>query len=71
MDKQEQTPWLLIRKQNIPTERPPLVGEITAHFAGRSVAWSAQWVPTAVNLGFLDRSGYFLNQVAAQITSLD
>jgi hypothetical protein len=23
------------------------------------VVWSAQWIPTAVNLGYLDRSRYF------------
>jgi hypothetical protein len=29
-------------------------------FAGREgVAWSAQRIPTAVNLGFLDQSRYF------------
>jgi hypothetical protein len=28
------------------------------------VAWSAQRIPTAVNLGFLDRSRYFYIQVA-------
>jgi hypothetical protein len=30
------------------------------------VAWSAQRIPTAVNLGFLDRSCYFGVQVAPQ-----
>jgi hypothetical protein len=33
------------------------------------VAWSAQRIPTAVNLGFLDRSGYFFIQVAPQLSS--
>jgi hypothetical protein len=28
------TPWLLVRKRNIPTERPPLVGEVSANFCG-------------------------------------
>jgi hypothetical protein len=28
------------------------------------VAWSAQWIPTAVSLGVLDRSRYFSIQVA-------
>jgi hypothetical protein len=28
------TPWLLVRKRNIPTERPPLVGEVSANFFG-------------------------------------
>jgi hypothetical protein len=31
----EQTPWLLVRKRTIPTERPPLVGEVSATFADR------------------------------------
>jgi hypothetical protein len=34
-----------------------------------SVAWSAQRIPTAVNLGFLDRSLYFYIQVAPQLSS--
>jgi hypothetical protein len=34
-----------------------------------SVAWSAQQIPTAVNLGFLDRSRYFSIQVAPQLSS--
>jgi hypothetical protein len=28
------TPWILIRKQTIPTERQPLVGEVSANFCG-------------------------------------
>jgi hypothetical protein len=32
------------------------------------VAWSAQRIPTAINLGFLDRSGYFFIQVASQLS---
>jgi hypothetical protein len=28
------TPWLLVRKRTIPTERPPLVGEVSANFCG-------------------------------------
>jgi hypothetical protein len=49
----------LVREQTIPTKRPPLVGEVSAKFADRGVAWSAQRIPTVVNLGFLDRSHYF------------
>jgi hypothetical protein len=26
------TPWPLVRKRTIPTERPPLVGEVSANF---------------------------------------
>jgi hypothetical protein len=34
------------------------------------VTWSAQQIPTAVNLGFLDRSRYFL-EIAPQLSSRD
>jgi hypothetical protein len=38
-----------VRERTIPTERPPLVGEVSANFYGqRGVAWSAQRIPTAV-----------------------
>ena len=46
----------LVRTRTIPTERPPPVGEVNANFfcGYRGVTWSAQRVPTAVNLCFLD-----------------
>jgi hypothetical protein len=47
----------LVSKRPIPTERPPL-------------AWSAQQIPTAVNLSFIDWSCYFFIQVAPQIVSI-
>jgi hypothetical protein len=28
------TPWLVVRKRTIPTERPPLVSEVSANFCG-------------------------------------
>jgi hypothetical protein len=28
----KQTLWLLVRKRTIPTDRPPLVGEVSANF---------------------------------------
>ena len=60
----------LVRERTIPTERPPPVGEVSANFCGlRGVTWSAQRIPTAVNLCFLDRSLYFFIQVAPQLTS--
>ena len=60
----------LVRERTIPTERPPPVGEGSANFCGkRGITWSAQRVPTAVNLCFLDRSRYFFIQVAPQLTS--
>jgi hypothetical protein len=30
----KKTPWLLVRKRTMPTERPPLVGEVSANFCG-------------------------------------
>jgi hypothetical protein len=44
----------LARKRTRPTERPLLVGEVSANLRLEGVAWSAQRIPTAVNLGFLD-----------------
>jgi hypothetical protein len=36
-----------------PTERPPLVVEVSVNFLRvEGVAWSAQRIPAAVNLGF-------------------
>jgi hypothetical protein len=55
----------VVRKRTIPTERPPLVGEVSTV---EGVAWSAQGILTAVNLGFLDRSRYFFIQVAPQLS---
>jgi hypothetical protein len=33
-NKPKKTPWPLVRKRTIPTERPPLVGEVSANFCG-------------------------------------
>jgi hypothetical protein len=30
----KKTPWLVVRKRTIPTERPPLVSEASANFCG-------------------------------------
>jgi hypothetical protein len=47
----------LVRERTIRTERPPFVGEVSANFFRiEDVAWSAQRIPTVVNLGFLDRT---------------
>jgi hypothetical protein len=48
----------LVRKRTILTVRPPLVGEVSANFCGEGVAWSAQRIPIAVNLRFLDPTAY-------------
>ena len=51
----------LVRERTIPTKQPPPVGEVNANFCDEmGVTWSAQRIPTAVNLCFLDRSHYFL-----------
>jgi hypothetical protein len=34
----KQTPWPLVRKRTIPTERPPLVGEVSVNFCGYRVS---------------------------------
>jgi hypothetical protein len=36
-NKQQQTPWLSLRKRTIPTVRPPFVGEVSATFSGNRV----------------------------------
>jgi hypothetical protein len=36
-----------------------LSAKLVQTFAGRGVAWSAQQIPMAVNLGFLDQSCHF------------
>jgi hypothetical protein len=60
----------VVRKRTIPTERPPLVSEVSAKLLRvDGVVWSAQRIPTAVNLGFLDRSRYFFIQIAPQLSS--
>jgi hypothetical protein len=60
----------LVRERTIPTERPPLVGEVNANFLRiEGVAWSAQRIPTVVNRSFLDRSCYFSFQIDPQLYS--
>jgi hypothetical protein len=60
---------VVARKQTIRTERPPLVGEVSCQpLRVKGVAWSAQRIPTAVNLGFLDRRRYFFILVAPQLS---
>jgi hypothetical protein len=59
----------LVREQTMPTERPPLVGEVVPTFGQEGVAWSGQRIPTVANLGFLDRSRYLFFQLAPQLSS--
>jgi hypothetical protein len=53
----------LVRERTIPTERPQLVGEVSANFCGlRGVAWSVRRIPYGSNLDFLDRRTLQLTQ---------
>jgi hypothetical protein len=53
----------------IPTERPPLVGEVSANFAVRGCHVVSVTDPSGRILVFLDRSRYFFFQVAPQLYS--
>jgi hypothetical protein len=44
----------LVRKRTIPAGRR-LSAKLMPNFAEEGVAWSAQRIPSAFNLGFLDR----------------
>jgi hypothetical protein len=60
----------LVRKRTIPTKLPPLVSEVSANVLRvEGVQWSAQRIPTAVNISFLDQSRYFFIQIAPQLSS--
>jgi hypothetical protein len=67
--KLKQTPWPLVRVRTIPTERPPLVGEVSANFAAIGCHVVGVTDPYGRILGFLDRSRYFLFQVAPRLYS--
>jgi hypothetical protein len=59
----------LVRERNIPTERPPIVGEVSAKFADRGCQVVSVTDPYGRNLAFLDRSRYFFFQLALQLYS--
>jgi hypothetical protein len=60
----------LVHKRTIPTERPPLVGEVSAKFfADRGCRVVSVMDPHGRFLGFLDRSHYYFFQVAPQLYS--
>jgi hypothetical protein len=59
-----------VRKRTIPTERPPLVSEVSTNFLrieGCHVVSVTN--PYGSILGFLDRSRYYCFQVAPQLHS--
>jgi hypothetical protein len=70
-------PWIsasdsggLVRQRTIPTERPPLVGEVSVNLERiEGVAWWAQQIPTAVNFRFSRPEPLLFFQVAPQLSS--
>jgi hypothetical protein len=59
-----------VRKRTIPTERPPFVSEISANvFVDRGCHVVSVTYPYGHILGFLDRSRYYIFQVAPQLCS--
>jgi hypothetical protein len=65
--KRKKAPWLLVRKRIIPII--PMELRSRPENLVPTVAWSAQRIPTAVNLRSLDRVRYFFFKVAAQLSS--
>jgi hypothetical protein len=58
--KTKKTPCPLVRKRTIPTERPPIVGEVSANFLRiEGVAWSVQRIPPVVNSVLLTEAATF------------
>jgi hypothetical protein len=49
----------LVRKMNIPTERPPLVAKLVPTFVDRACSVVSATDPMTVNLGFLDPEPIF------------
>jgi hypothetical protein len=60
-----------VRERTIPTEteRPPLVGEVSADFHDTGCHMVSVTNPYGRNLGFVDRSRYFFFQAAPQLYS--
>jgi hypothetical protein len=61
----------LVREQIIPTERPPLVGEVSAKFADRGCHMFSVTDTYGRIFDFLVRSRYFFFHVAPQLYSRD
>jgi hypothetical protein len=57
MKKKNSMVW--VRERTIPTERPPLVGEVMPTFADRGCHVVSMMDPYGRIFGFLDRSRYF------------
>jgi hypothetical protein len=56
-----------VRERSIPTERPPLVGEVNANFCGQRVSRGQRNGSPRRIVGFLDRNRYYFFQVAPQL----
>jgi hypothetical protein len=56
-----------VRQRTIPTERPPLVGEVRANVYDRGCHLVSMTDPYGHILGFIDRSRYFFFQVAPRV----
>jgi hypothetical protein len=59
----------LVRERTIPTERPPLVGELSANFADKGCCAVSTADPYDRVLEFLYRSRYFFFKVTPQLYS--
>jgi hypothetical protein len=66
--KKKKNSVALARKRTMPTERPPLVGEVSANFRDiEGVAWSKQRIPTAVDLAFLDTESLLVHSSSSSL----
>jgi hypothetical protein len=57
----------LVRKRTIPTERPPLVGEVMLTFEDIRCREVSATDPTAANLGFLDPEPLLFNSSSSSV----
>jgi hypothetical protein len=58
-----------VRERTIPTERPPLIGEVSADICGSSVSHGQRDGSLGSIFNFLDRSHYYFFQAAPQLYS--
>jgi hypothetical protein len=68
-NKKKQSPLASVRELTIPTERPPLVNEVSANFADRGCRVVSATDTYGCIPGFIDRSSYFFFKVAPQLQS--
>jgi hypothetical protein len=67
--KKKRNSVALVHERATPTERPPLVGEVSANFADRGCRVVSVTDPYGRILGFLDRSRYYFFLVAPYLCS--